>query len=49
MGQEVYRIELDSEASSVQINLADKKLPSGMYFIHVTDGLNFLVEKIILE
>ena len=49
MGQEVYRIELESEVSSVQINLADKKLPSGMYFIHVTDGQNFLVEKINLQ
>jgi len=49
VGKEVYRTEFESEASSVSINLADKKLPSGMYFIHVTDGVNFLVEKIILQ
>ncbi|MCO5251867.1 MAG: T9SS type A sorting domain-containing protein [Candidatus Kapabacteria bacterium] len=49
VGEEIYRAELETDASSVPINLADKKLPSGMYFIHVTDGLNFLVEKIILQ
>ena len=49
VGQEVYRIDLETEASSVPINLADKKIPSGMYFMHVTDGQNLLVEKIILQ
>jgi hypothetical protein len=49
VGGEVYKMEIESGASSVPINFADKKLPSGMYFIHVTDGVNFLVEKIILQ
>lgn len=49
LGIEVFTKSIDAHNGSIILNLADKKLPSGMYFIQLTDGIKTIIEKIIIQ